>query len=379
MALTVGFDATSAARQSAGIGRYTRELLRALAQRDDETRYRAFYCSGGELRGALPPLNRRFRVRALPLSDRVANAVWQRLRVPIPVQAITGPFDLFHSPDFTLPPLWGARSVLTVHDLAFLTVPDCAYPTLREYLQFVVPRSVRRADRIIAVSTSTAHDLEERLNVPSEKIEIIPEAVSPGVHVAEPAEVRAERLLAMGVERRYILSVGTLEPRKNYPRLLEAFASLRAGGLRHELVIAGGRGWLFEPIFERLDQLRLRECVRFVQPDDADLGALYRGADLFIYPSLYEGFGIPPLEAMACGAPVACSNNSSLPEIVGDAAVLFDARSVEAIEDAISRVLDDQALSERLRTDGPDRAKRFTWTAAAEATHRLYEVVARGG
>ena len=271
--------------------------------------------------------------------------------------------------------------MLTVHDLAFLTVPDCAYPTLREYLQEVVPRSIRRADRVIAVSTSTARDLEERLNVPSEKIEVIPEAVSPGVLVAEPAEVRAERLLAMGIERPYILSVGTLEPRKNYPRLLDAFASLRANGLRHELVIAGGRGWLFEPIFERLDQLRLRECVRFVQPDDAGLSALYRGADLFIYPSLYEGFGIPPLEAMACGAPVACSNNSSLPEIVGDAAVLFDSQSVEAIADVPSRVSSAMvrfpsgcgttALPERATSLGRLRRRRRTgstrrWRAVGE-------------
>jgi glycosyltransferase involved in cell wall biosynthesis len=379
MALTVGFDATSAATQSAGIGRYTRELLRALARRDDETRYRVYYCSGGAQNGALPSLDARFHVRALPLSDRVTNAIWQRLRIPLPVQAVTGRFDLLHSPDFTLPPLWGAPSVLTVHDLAFLTVPECAYPTLRAYLEQVVPRSVRRAGKIIAVSTSTARDLEERLNVPPEKIEVIPEAVSPSVLVDEPDEVRAAHLRSMGVLQPYILAVSTLEPRKNYPRLLEAYASLRAKGLQHQLVIAGRRGWMFEPIFERLDELKLKDHVHFVQPNDAALAALYRSADVFVYPSLYEGFGIPPLEAMTWGTPVACASNSSLPEIIGDAGVLFDAHSVEAIADAVSSILNDETLTARLRHAGPERARAFSWDAVAAATHRVYQAVAHAG
>jgi glycosyltransferase involved in cell wall biosynthesis len=248
---------------------------------------------------------------------------------------------------------------------------------LRTYLARVVPRSVRRAERIIAVSTSTARDLEERLDVRPERIEVIPEAVSPSVLVDESDEVRARRLRGMGIEGPYVLSVGTLEPRKNYPRLLEAWSLLRAKGLHHDLVIAGRTGWMFEPIFECVDRLRLGGCVRFVQPDDAGLAALYRGADLFMYPSLYEGFGIPPLEAMAWGAPVACSNNSSLPEIVGDAGVLFDARSVDAIAGAISRVLDDRALVERLRIAGPVRSRAFSWDRVAMATHQVYEAVAR--
>ena len=134
MPITVGFDATSAARQAAGIGRYTRQLLGALAQLDDDTRYRVFYWGHGECNGSLPPLDRRFRVRRLPISDRVANAVWHRLRAPVPVQLVVGAFDLYHSPDFTLPPVLGRPTVLTVHDLAFLRTPECAFPSLRAYL-----------------------------------------------------------------------------------------------------------------------------------------------------------------------------------------------------------------------------------------------------
>jgi glycosyltransferase involved in cell wall biosynthesis len=379
--LTVGFDATSAARQSAGIGRYTRELLRGLAGRHDVTRYRLFYCSRGELHGALPPLDSRFRVRRLPLSDRVTNALWQRLQLPFPVQAITGRFDVFHSPDFTLPPVAGAPSVVTVHDLAFLVVPECAYPTLRAYLEIVVPRSIRRATRVIAVSTSTANDLQERLGVPASKITVIPEAVSTSLLPAPPSgdDDDGERLLALGVERPYILSVSTLEPRKNYVRLLEAYAALRRSGLTQELVIAGRPGWLFEPIFDRLQELGLRQHVRFITPGDEALGALYRRADAFVYPSLYEGFGIPPLEAMASGAPVACSNTASLPEIVGDAALTFDPHDVDAIAGALMRILTDDVLSAQLRAAGPKRAAVFDWRSAADATHRIYEEVAGGG
>ena len=374
--LTVGVDATSAARQSAGIGRYTRELLSALARRSDTTAYRLFYCAAGELRGSLPHLDGRFHVRRLPLSDRVTNAVWQRLGVPFPVQAITGRFDVFHSPDFTLPSLWGAPSVLTVHDLAFLAVPDCAYPTLREYLEVVVPRSVRRATRIIAVSQSTAQDLQELLRVPAEKIEVIPEGVSTLFRPSSDRTGDIARVRALGVERPYILSVGTLEPRKNYLRLLEAFAALRRDGLDVDLLIAGARGWLDEPIFHRLDDLKLRPWVNILQPDDESLRSLYRSASVFVYPSLYEGFGIPPLEALACGTPVACSNTSSLPEIVADAALSFDPYDVEEIAHAVRTILSDSALSERLRSAGPVRASSFTWDAAAHRTHQLYSRLA---
>lgn len=376
MALTVGFDATSAARQSAGIGRYTRELLSALSRRPDHIEYRLFYCAGGELHGALPALDGRFRVRALPLSDRVTNAVWHRLRIPVPIQLVTGRFDIFHSPDFTLPPLMGRPSILTVHDLAFLTVPENAFPTLRAYLERVVPRSVRRATHIIAVSYSTARDLTALLDIPMERIDVIHEGVSPVFRPPASREAAREQVLSLGISHPFILSVGTLEPRKNYVRLLEAYARLRLRGCTHDLVIAGRRGWLFEPIFQRLDALGIRAHVRFVQPTDGELAALYGAADVFVYPSLYEGFGIPPLEGMSCGVPVACSDTSSLPEIVGESALMFDPMNVDAIAETVESILADGELAQRLREAGPRQAKRFSWDEAAARTHALYERVA---
>jgi glycosyltransferase involved in cell wall biosynthesis len=322
-------------------------------------------------------LDGRFRVRALPLSDRLANAVWYRCRLPAPVQLVTGRFDLFHSPDFTLPPTLGKPAVLTIHDLAFLTVPDCAYPTLRSYLERVVPRSVARAAHVIAVSESTRRDVISRLGIPSNRVTTVVEGVGREFRPLGP-EDRGRGLERLGIHTPYILSVGTLEPRKNYSRLLEAYSLLRQRGLSHALVIAGGLGWLYEPIFARLRELRLERHVTFLEPDDASLVALYSAADVFVYPSLYEGFGIPPLEALACGAPVACSNTSSLPEVVGEAALTFDPLEPEQMAEAIWSILSDDALRADLRRKGPARAALFAWERAAEETVQVYRQVARG-
>jgi glycosyltransferase involved in cell wall biosynthesis len=378
MPLTVGFDATAAARQSAGIGRYARELLRALAQQDDGTRFRLFYASGSLPENHMPPLPGRFRVRRLPLSDRITNAVWHRTRLPIPIQPLIGGFDLFHSPDFTAPPVMRKPVVITVHDLAFERRPECAYPTLREYLKRVVPRAARSATHIIAVSEQTKRDLIELYGIDPARITVVYEGVA-AVLNERPTRYVARSLVArLGIEDPYILSVGTLEPRKNYPRLLEAYGMLRDRGERRRLVIAGGRGWLYEPIFKRLDELHLRDHVNFVQPNDAHLAALYAAADAFVYPSLYEGFGIPPLESLAAGVPSAVSSSSSIPEVVGDAAVVFDPEDSEAIADALNQVLNDAAVRSRLAHDGPARAALFGWPRAAQETVAVYRRVARG-
>lgn len=377
MALRVGFDATAAARQRAGIGRYTRELLAALDARSDPHRYRLYYCSKGA-RGSLPALGWRFNVRALPVSDRVLNAIWHRARAPLPIELALGRLDLFHSPDFTAPPVVRTPVVITIHDLAFIRRPECAYPTLRHYLQRVVPRSVRRADHLIAVSESTRRDILELFDVPPERVTTIYEGVAPSVRPCGcdgPLRKTIERL---GVRGPYILSVGTLEPRKNYPRLLEAYAMLRRRGITQRLVIAGARGWLYAPIFECLRSLGLDRHVTFIEPNDVELRALYGAADAFVYPSLYEGFGIPPLEALAAGVPVACSNVSSLPEVVGDAALTFDPNDPAAIAAAMERLLSDMALARALREIGPRQAARFDWCRTAAETVAIYERVAGG-
>lgn len=376
MALTVGYDATAAVRQAAGIGRYARQLLAALADRSDDIRYRLFSLTGGSVSSRLPPLDGRFRHRSYPVSDRIMNAVWQRARVPVPVQLLTGRVDVFHSPDFTLPPLAGRPSVLTIHDLAFRTVPECAFPSLRAYLEQVVPRNARRATRVIAVSEQTRRDVVEYLEVPADQVTTILEGVGPEFRPAEQPLVARAEAAALGIDRPYLLAVGTLEPRKNYVRLLEAYARLRERGVEQLMVIAGRPGWLYEPILRRIDELSLGNYVRLVQPDDRVLVALYQAADVFVFPSLYEGFGIPPLEALACGTPVACSATSSLPEVVGDAALTFDALNVDAIVEAVEHLLSDRELRAVLVRRGKERAAEMTWARAAAETVQVYREVA---
>ncbi len=378
MPLTVGFDATAAARQRAGIGRYTRQLLAALAALKDDTLYRLFYCAGGRMEGELPSLDQRFTVRPLPVSDRIVNLVWQRARLPLPVQAIVGKFDLFHSPDFTLPPVRRKPTVLTIHDLAFMVMPQCAYPSLSAYLTEVVPRSARRASHIIAVSEQTRLDLIERLSISPERITTVPEAAGPEFQPAQDSHAAVGAVRALGIEGPYILSVGTLEPRKNYVRLLEAYAILRGAGVSHRLVIAGARGWLFDPIFTRLDQLDLHDHVTFLRPDERSLLALYQSASVCVFPTLYEGFGIPPLEALACGAPTACSSAASLSEVVGDAALLFDPLNVDEMAHCVQRLLEDAPLGAVLRERGLQRAARFSWQQTAVETLEVYGRVVAG-
>ncbi len=371
----IAIDYTAAVQQRAGIGRYTRELVGALLRLPESQeaghRYTLFAAAGGQAVPAdlLPSPAVRFRF--LPLSDEWAARLWHRVRLPIPVEVFTGPVDLFYSPDFVLPPTRpGTRTLLTVHDLSFLRYPDHFVPKLVRYLERVVPASVARADRVLADSEATRADLIRLLGTPPEKVEVLYSGVDARFRPErEPGE--RERLRARyGLDRPYVLSVGTLQPRKNYVRLIRAFVRLPDTG--RGLVIAGGQGWLYESVLEEAarhpDRVRVLGFV-----EDADLPALYRGADLFVFPSFYEGFGLPVLEAMACGVPVVCSGVSSLPEVAGDAALLVDPEDEDGLRGAMERALEDEGLRREMAARGRARAAQFTWERAAR---QLLEVFA---
>jgi len=375
--MRIGIDYTAAVQQRAGIGRYTRGLVRALAEVDRENDYVLFAAIGGRrLAGMDWPQN--FRMRTVPLSDHAMATLWQRLRLPLPVEAFIGLVDLFHSPDFVLPPTW-ARTILTVHDLSFLRHPTCADPNLLTYLNKAVPRSVRRADVVLADSQNTRDDLVELLGVNPDKVEVVYPGVEWRFRSIE------DEVLLEGIKRCYdlpshfILSLGTLEPRKNFARLIEAFAILQAAIRNLHLVIAGAKGWLYEEIFRRPEELGISDNVLFLGfvPDE-DLPALYNLADIFVYPSLYEGFGLPPLEAMACGVPVVASNRPSLPEVLGQAARLVDPLDVEGLAAAMEQALEDEGLRERMVRRGLERATGFTWSKAAEKLLGIYKSMEAG-
>jgi glycosyltransferase involved in cell wall biosynthesis len=376
--MIVGVDYTAAAWQGAGIGRYTRELIDAATTRDPSIRYVLFYAAGG-LPAASPHIaalrrlcaeRRNVRAVPIPLRPRQLTILWQRLRLPLPVELFTGRLDLLHAPDFVLPPTW-AKTLLTVHDLTFLVYPECAEPALARYLGRAVPRALRRANLVLVDSLATRADLQGLLDVDPSRTRLIYPGVAPRFRPLERGAIEPLRA-KLGLPARFMLFVSTLEPRKNLVRLIEAFDRLIADGSRAglSLVIAGRRGWRYEPIFAAVERLGLGERVRFLDfVADEDLPALYNLAEAFVYPSLYEGFGLPALEALACGVPVMTANVSSLPEVVGAAAALVDPLDVGSIAGGMARAL---AEATHLRQVGPAQAAAFSWESSADTLLACY-------
>jgi len=369
----VALDYTPAYEQGGGIGRYVRELAAALARVDGRTSYRLFVA--GAARAALPPPpGSNFSWRATRLTPRHLARIWHRAHIPLPVEVFTGPVGLYHAADFVLPPhLPSTKTLLTVHDLSFVQVPETASPRLKAYLDAVVPRSVRRADHVLADSEATRLDLINLYRLPPEKITVLLSGVDSRFRpagAAEVARVRAKYRLN-GME--FMLSVGTVQPRKNYVRLAQALALLRQRGHDLHLVVVGGAGWLESPIHQGVRDASMEPFVHFTGfADDADLPALYTAARCLAFPSLYEGFGLPVLEAMACGTPVVTSAISSLPEVAADAALLVDPYDVEAIAWAVERAISDSGLRRELVSKGAARAAHFTWEAAARNLLGIY-------
>ncbi len=381
----LGIDITAAVRQGAGIGRFTRELVRALLALGEPHHYLLFAATGGLPRAVWQPRldyllqparehGLKCEIRLTFVSDDWLHRLWHRARLPIPIEWLMGRVDLFYEPDFVLPPtLPGTPTLLTVHDLTFIRDPDSAFPKLRRYLNRVVPRSVRRATHVLADSLATRQDLCELFGVAPEKVTVIYGGVSgcfaPVTGAEQLAAVRARYGLGHAP---FVLGLGTLQPRKNYKRLIQAIAGLECE--TPELVIAGGKGWLYQDILDEVGRWGLSGRVRFPGfVDDRDLPALYSAAAVLAYPSLYEGFGLPVLEAMACGTPVITSNVSSLPEVAGEAALMVSPTDVAALREALQRVLTDATLRATMVERGLAQARRFTWEGAARQLHQVLE------
>jgi len=391
----IGIDYTAAARQRAGIGRYTRELVTALLALERDThpphQYVVFAATGGldphdwkretdRLRAAsLQSPSSTLHFRPLPITDDWLARLWHRLRLPIPVETVTGPLDGFYSPDFVLPPTRRAsRTLLTVHDLSFLHHPEAFVPALLRYLERVVPRSIARADLVLADSAHTRFDMVSRLGVPPDKVRVLYSGVRPCFQPKPASSGERERLQArygFG-EGPYVLSLGTLQPRKNLARLVEAFAQFEIRNPRTEthLILAGKRGWLYDDLLAQARRLGLEGRVSLSgYVSEEDKAALLSGAVAFMFPSLYEGFGLPVLEAQACGCPVIASNTSSLPEVAGDGALLVDPAESDDIAEAMWRIVADPALREKLVERGFANARRFSWLACARSVLDVIE------
>jgi glycosyltransferase involved in cell wall biosynthesis len=379
--MRIAIDYSAAVNQRAGVGRLVRNQVLALAEVDSDNDYRLVYARPN--RGSVPqfPRARNFSRHEVGLRERWLSILWHRAKLPLPADWLSGPVDVYHSPDFVLPPLRHARGILTVHDLAFLMRPECADARLRAYLEEVVPRSVRRADFIIADSENTRNDLVVLLGVRPSAVAVVPGGVEERfTPVTDPERLRqARRHLGVG-DAPFVLAIGVLEPRKNLNRLMDAFLALKQRKTVPsdlKLVLAGGKGWLFDGIFEHHAASPIRDDILlpgFV-PDEL-LPAVYSAADVLAFPSLYEGFGLPLLEAMACGTPVVASRASCLPEVAEGAALLIEPTNVEGLANSLEQAISDPALRTRLVQLGRERAHPYSWRRAAERLLDVYRQVA---
>jgi len=370
--MRICIDISPAVHRRAGLGRYAQELTATLLAIDAENEYVAFYNRPSEAQ-IDPPFDR------LPhLTTNLPNKPW-RMSVllaqlaHLPQDRLFPGVDLFHATDHLSPRLSRVRSVFTLHDLVFRFHPETHMPLNRWFLTLMMPRFLRAADAVIAVSQCTKRDAMRLYGLDEAKIRVIYEGVNTRFRPADSEAIKDVRA-RYGLPERFILYVGTIEPRKNLTILLEAYQALRSQGSNFKLVIVGKKGWLYKGFFQRLRELGLEGEVVFpgFVPDE-DLPALYSAANLFVFPSLYEGFGLPPLEAMACGTPVIASNVSSLPEVVGEAGIMVEPRDVRALAEAMERVLmDNREVGEKEL----QQAARFSWERAARETLLVYAEVA---
>jgi glycosyltransferase involved in cell wall biosynthesis len=363
-------DVSAAVHRRAGLGRYCASLARALVPLLGDDLALFFNREAGidPVPGleALP--SRTVRLGYKPWR----MLVWAGQAARVGFDRLVPGATLFHATEHLLPPLRGVPTVLTVHDLVFRHFPEHHKPLNRWFLTGAMPLFCHRAGHIIAVSEFTRRDIVATYGVPREKITVVHEAADPSFRPQPPATI-AEIRGRYGLPERYILYVGTIEPRKNLSRLLAAFERVRARGLVDALVIVGRRGWLTDRFYDDLARSPSRDAVLFPGfVPDTDLPAVYAGARVLAFPSDFEGFGLPVVEAMACGTPVVCSNASSLPEVAGDAALLVDPRDADAITLALARVLEDPSLCPAMRARGLVQAARFSWDRTARETAAVY-------
>jgi glycosyltransferase involved in cell wall biosynthesis len=357
------------------MGTYVRELVPALSRAEPSLEISLFHSRLAPDRSE-PALGERW-VREFPVvelsgSIRQLYPSWALARRP-PLPTPLSSHDLVHSPvPAAVPPAGaGQRLVVTVHDLAFLVHPRFYPRQWRVMYRVGVARAVRSADAVIAVSRHTAEDLLRRTRVDPGKLHVVPLAAALPMSGTDARET----LTRLKIPTPYVLFVGTLEPRKNLVRLVRAYRRMAVRGAPHALVMAGPIGWRHQPLLREIALEGPGEILLTGSVLPADLDALYRGASAFVYPSLYEGFGLPVLEAMARGVPCVVSTAASLPEVAGEAALPVDPRSVAGLADALERIVGDRDLSNRLREAGRARAARYSWEETARLTLEVYKSV----
>jgi glycosyltransferase involved in cell wall biosynthesis len=376
--MRIGFDISHSLGRRTGLGSYALGLLKGLARlaTDDQFLVYSFFYHRfprGWRQAHIPdspnfelnlPRGPDFLLRhKLGQGGREAEALW-------------GSVDIVHSNAHVAPLVERSRLVFTLFDTTIYLFPELHTQANYNLVNRALHQAARHAAAIIAISEQSRRDFQRFLHVPDDRITVIYGAADERFHPEIPREEIERVKRAHGIDGDYILSVGTTEPRKNILRLVSAFRALEQRGLKHKLVIVGERGWLSDPLYEFVTQEGMKDRVLFTgYVNDQDLPPLYAGATVFVFPSLYEGFGLPVVEAMACGAPTITSNRSSLPEVAGDAALLVDPEDEGQIQNALQRLLEDKTLRQELSERAIDQSKKFSWEQSARQMLNVYKKV----
>ncbi len=370
--MRVAIDARVVSSGRSGIGEYTYQLLRHFSVIDKDLEYFLFLKRFSVDEKRIKELSSGFNIEKVSSCEGGKFFNFIKTHGELPVRLLFLKPALFHSPGPIAPLIKTCRTVLTIHDLSFLKIDGIFDKFQNSYYKNFVPYVAKKADKIITVSNNAAMDISKLLHIPEEKIRVIYNGVDERFSSERSAEREDNLKKRFGLSD-YILFLGVLEPRKNVARLIRAYSHLSPELNHYKLVIAGGHGWLYDDIYSLVKELSLQKRVIFTgRVSDEELPDLYRGASLFVYPSLLEGFGIPPLEAMACGIPVIASNTSSFPEVLSDSARLINPLKEEEITSAMTEILTDKNLYQTLVDKGLKRVSLFSWKESARRTLELY-------
>lgn len=386
--LRITIDTSPILPKPSGIGFYVVKLLEELTQLlgneviDPKINLEPMYQVSLKqaLRGNLSapdPLPNYKNLRYFPLPVKVTNLFmrYPQLFLP-PFESVFGFGDIFHGTNYTVFPLRHSRKVMTIYDLTFIRYPHYSNAVVQAYADRV-RRCLKWTDLVLTISESSKRDIVEFLGFPSERVVVT--HLASRYSIADAARATVSPIISnYDLGQPYILFVSTIEPRKNILGLIEAFDHLKqTQQIPHDLILVGQKGWLYEEIFERIGQSEYRDDIHHLDYlSNAEVADFYRYADVFVYPSHYEGFGLPVLEAMTLGCPVVCSDNSSLPEVAGDAAILVDAGDAMQLAEGIGKIVGDRVLRDELIQKGFTQAQKFTWRSTAEQTLQAYRSIA---
>jgi len=371
--MRIGIDATSLPSSPVGAGVYIIQLVRALVNLETEHEFVVFAHQSGRKLINIPSAQNLEWVEVLDKSPAI-RLLWEQMMLPILVRH--SGVDILHSLHYTRPLALLCTSVVTFHDMTFFLFPELHTRSKRLLFPASIRSSARLADALIAVSESTRRDSIRLLDIPPQKIFTVSNGIGEEFHPISDKVLLETTRRQYKLPEAFILYVGLLEPRKNLPLLLKAYANLNQSFIPPPLVIVGRMGWMVEDISRQVEALDLKDKVIFTgYIPSQDLPIVYNLAQLFVYPSIYEGFGFPPLEAMACGIPVITTAVSAMLDQIGDGGVLVPPQDEQALSQAMCTILNDSALRQELSHEGIRQAANFTWKNAAQATINVYQHV----